>query len=194
MTRLFQITQRHYEIIIKQAMDNYPQESGGALGGKEDLIQAVFPISNQYLYARTDTFQITKDDILRAHAFFQKHGLEYYGVYHSHPKGVPYPSKTDLDTGERYHFIIGLKDRNKPILNAFECQSYNVTQILIHVVSMKGFDIVDIHAKSKPALVHQGMVQEEIGLHDMLNQIRRENPRYPKLKSQKPGSEFSTMA
>ena len=35
--------------------------------------------------------------------FFLKHGLHYYGVYHSHPNGIAVPSQTDIDTKQQYH-------------------------------------------------------------------------------------------
>ena len=67
---VFIITQRHYEIIVQQAVKNYPEESGGFLGGENNTIKAILPVFNQHLYDRTKTYAITDDDILRAHRFF----------------------------------------------------------------------------------------------------------------------------
>ena len=55
-SRVFKITKRHYDTITKQAIDNLPQEVGGFLGGKEDVIQAILPMFNKHLFNKTDTF------------------------------------------------------------------------------------------------------------------------------------------
>ena len=106
MSKQFKITQRHYDIIIKQSRDNLPQESGGFLGGKNGLIQAILPNFNMFEGNRTDTFGLTQEDMLRAHEFFQKHNLTFYGVYHTHPNGIPFPSTGDLKTNQKHHFIL----------------------------------------------------------------------------------------
>ena len=44
---MFTISQRQYDIVIKQALDNYPYETGGAFVGDENVIKGVMPIYNQ---------------------------------------------------------------------------------------------------------------------------------------------------
>ena len=73
----FKITQRHYDIIIKQVKDNFPYESGGFIGGKGGLISAIYPVFNQDISNKKDVFAVYNEDIERAHLFFNKHGLEY---------------------------------------------------------------------------------------------------------------------
>ncbi|MFC1771239.1 Mov34/MPN/PAD-1 family protein, partial [Candidatus Margulisiibacteriota bacterium] len=121
MIESFAITQRHYDLIVEQAQKNFPQEVGGFLGGNEEgQIQGILPLFNMFLFDKTGTFVITGDDLERAHGFFAKHNLQYYGLYHSHPQGAPYPSIADINSRQKYHFILGLSDINTPILNAFE--------------------------------------------------------------------------
>ena len=111
----FKITKRHYDIIINQGHTNWPQECGGFLGGKDMTISAILPTFNSHLYNKTDTFAITSEDIHRAHAFFEQHGLEYYGVYHTHPKATAEPSDQDLRNIQRYMFIISYLNKKHPI-------------------------------------------------------------------------------
>ena len=59
----FNITKRHYDILIKQVQDNFPYESGGFVGGKDFLISAIFPVFNKDYSNKTDVFAITMDDI-----------------------------------------------------------------------------------------------------------------------------------
>ncbi|MFC1754056.1 Mov34/MPN/PAD-1 family protein [Thermoproteota archaeon] len=143
---VFKITRRHYDIIAGQAKANFPQESGGFFGGRDNTIQAILPVSNQYLFNRTDTFMMTSDDCLRAHAFFKKHKLEYYGFYHSHPQGVPYPSLQDVNTKQHYHLIIGLKEPDKPVMAMYEIMGTTVIPIQLELME-SAYDVKDIHAE-----------------------------------------------
>ena len=68
-----QITQRHYDIVIKQGFDNLPYEAGGFMGGKNDLVQALLPIYNKHDDNRRDNFVFYSNDLERAHSFFQSH-------------------------------------------------------------------------------------------------------------------------
>ncbi|MCP4049738.1 MAG: hypothetical protein GY730_03420 [bacterium] len=198
----FQITRRHYDLIIKQVLTNYPQESGGFVGGKDGLIKGVLPVHNQYLFARHDTFAITSNDLLRAYSFFEKHGLDYYGLYHSHPKGVPYPSKQDLKSRQRYHFIIGLRNPEYPVFYAFEVQGDDIIRVPLDVIENTGFSSIDIHSgKNKKDKKFgnfnkvKSLQEEADDLNTMIENIKQNKPRY---KKRRPGhngkSSFSTDA
>lgn len=109
------------------------------------MISAIQPIFNQHLYSKVATFAFTGEDIIRAHEFFKKHNLDYYGLYHTHPKGVAYPSQADIDTGHRYHFILSLRDPESPVFAAYFIQDRMPIHIPLEVIPDKGFDQVDIH-------------------------------------------------
>ena len=107
----FKITEKHYAKIIKQGKDNLPYETGGFLGGKDGVICGLLPTFNKDWDQNKDVYALHDEDLLRAHTFFKKHGLIYYGVYHTHPKGISYPSEADIATGQQYHFIIACLSR-----------------------------------------------------------------------------------
>ncbi len=194
MINLFKITKRHYDIMVKQALDNLPQESGGFLGGKEGFIQAILPIFNQHLYNRTDTFSFTPEDVQRAHAFFEKHGLSYIGMYHSHPKGAPVPSEPDINSRQPCHFIIGCRDTKNPVMRAYLIQGKTVIPVPIEIVDGPNIEVVDPKAKkeTKPPVV----IDEAEELNAKLNMMVQEKKvQYPKLDPKdKTSSDFSTLA
>ncbi len=191
---MFKITRKHYEIIINQARANYPRESGGFLGGKDGLVQAILPVYNKYIYAQHDTFALSSDDLLRAHEFFKKHDLDYYGFYHTHPKGAPYPSGQDVRSGQRFHFIIGMQDVNNPVLNAFAIKGDKVSQVLIELVENDAFQSVDIYT-GKPKNKTDIIQAEEDKLQYMIERIKRNKPKYKKRKPRSgENSSFSTAA
>lgn len=196
---MFKITKRHYDLIIHQALANYPQESGGFLGGRDFVIQAILPVFNQYLYDRQNTFAVSADDKMRAYKLFEKHHLEYFGCYHTHPNGAPIPSKQDLKNKDKFHFIIGLKNPKKPLLCVYSFMHGNVEQIPITVVPTEEFSIVDIHAKPSeisPHWVSKGktLEQEMSLLYDQMEAIKHNKTHYQKGDPMTDQSSFSTSA
>ena len=190
----FIITERHYHIIIKQAIDNLPQESGGFLGGKDGKILAILPTFNKHLYNKTDTFGITSEDIQRAYTFFAENKLEYYGVYHTHPNGIAEPSDADIRTGQRYHFIIGLSNPENPEFAAFEVFGKRVERVQIQVKNNKGVSVIDL--KSNQTHLSEGDFHHEAAhLHNLIENIKKDRKDYPRLSPRKGSpSDFSTLA
>ena len=180
---------------MRQAQACYPQESGGFLGGRDNTILGVLPVPNKHLYNRTETFALSDSDIDTAYRFLVKHRLEYLGVYHSHPRGIPYPSAQDLMHHQKYLFIVGLQDRYNPDLYAWRVENGKVSQEDIKIVSDYGITVVDIKT-GKPQL-SQGADRGQMDqLAEMIDQmIEGRCPDYPKLdpKSWDAGS-FSTLA
>jgi proteasome lid subunit RPN8/RPN11 len=204
MADLYAITQRHYNIIIKQGIDNLPQEAGGFFGGKEGVIQAILPMGNQFLYDRTGTFAVSSEDIGRAHDFFAKHGLEYYGMYHTHPKGAPSPSKADIQTRNRYHIIIALSNPQQPIVAAFEVQGNHAHPLSLKILQESQYRAIDIHApkekdqdKEKTANLEKGkgLHKEAEELGQLIQNIKENKSQYKKEDPhQHSDSSFSTSA
>jgi proteasome lid subunit RPN8/RPN11 len=176
--KIFVITQRHYEMIVQLAVKNYPEESGGFLGGQENMIKAVFPVFNQQLYDRHKSFGITSDDILRAHRFFQKHGLEYYGVYHTHPQGEPTPSFQDLKTRQKYHFIVSLNDINNPQFAAYSVFGLTFRRVPIKVIDNKGITVLDL--QQNQSQVPAGPMESEwLRLSELIRKMKKGIYTYP---------------
>ena len=169
------ISKRHYDLVIKQAYDNHPQECGGFLGGKDDKILAVFPIFNQHLYNKTDTFAVSSEDVTRAHAFFQKHGLNYFGVYHTHPNATAEPSAQDLNHIQRYMFIIGMVQFKQPDFAAYSVTGKQYKRLPLEIVDHQ--NVVDIQSgssadsKAPPKQVQSSYIEEINTLDSQLNQV-----------------------
>lgn len=198
----FQITQKHYDTIRKQGYDNLPYEMGGYLGGNEDgLVMAILPIFNQHDDGRKDNFVFTTDHTISAHQFFQKHNLNYFGLYHSHPKGIAYPSQADINTGHRYHFIMSFKDKENPVFNAFKIIDNKPIQVPFKVISNKGFSSLEkgetvqrIKNKFSP---QQSPTEDREDLEERISNIISEKPnQYKRISPRQDveGSDFSTMA
>lgn len=192
---MFVITERQYNIVMKQAQACYPQETGGFLGGRENTILGVLPIPNKCLYDRTEVFAISQEDIETAYHFLVKHKLEYLGVYHSHPRGVPYPSDQDLAHYQKYLFIIGLRDRYNPELYAWKVEGGRVYAEDIKIISDIGVTVIDIRT-GKPKLSENVTPQEMDRLAQMIDDwVSGKEPIYPRLDPKNwDASTFSTFA
>lgn len=204
----FRITRKHYNTILEQGIKNLPEESGGFLGGYNQTITGILPIFNQYLYNRTDTFGFTSEDIQLAHRFFAKHGLSYYGLYHTHPKGIAYPSQADINSGQLYHFILSLQNQDYPVFSAFHIHRNQPISIPLHIISDKGFSSVNLNETPQASLLSNrpsGSLrfdrpmtpeEEKSFLHQKIQDIKNETPlQYPLLKPKDTQqSDFSTLA
>lgn len=190
---MFTITRRQYDLIMHQAQACFPQESGGILGGREDVILGILPVFNQNLYDRTTQFGMTADDIDRGFRFLEKYNLNYYGIYHSHPKGIPYPSKQDLSHGQKYLFIIGLQDRFNPQLIAWEIEKGEPVQVPIRVVDDKLVEEMYLSPEN-PRLADVAEPDELVRLAKMIDDIIHKRIEYPKDAPTWDSSSFSTTA
>ncbi|MBU0580675.1 MAG: M67 family metallopeptidase [Candidatus Margulisbacteria bacterium] len=193
---MFVITEHQYSIIMEQAQTAYPEETGGFLGGKAGEILGVLPVSNKNIEGdRKKEFGLIGEDIQRAHDFFKKHGLAYLGVYHSHPKGIAYPSDQDLKNMQKHLFIISLKDRYNPEFRAYTVENRQVIPEDIKIVDDRHTTVIDI-TTGKPKLSQNVLEAEMIKLSIMIEDIIDRKKRYPKLapSNKWEASSFNTVA
>ena len=192
---MFIITERQYNIIMKQAQACYPQESGGILGGRENTILAVLPLVNKNLYDKTQAFQLWQDDLDRGYRFLEKYSMDYLGIYHSHPHGVPYPSEQDLSHHQKHLFIVGLQDRYNPELYAWRVADNKVFAEDIKIISDIGITVIDV-TTGQPKLSENVTKTELNRLAHLINDfIAGRSPSYLKMEPIKwDASTFSTLA
>lgn len=194
----FKITQRHYDIIIKQVQDNFPYESGGFVGGNDYFISAIFPTFNKDHSNKTDVFSISRDDIERAHLFFEKHGLTYYGAYHSHPKGAAIPSEQDLKNIQNYLFIISLRDFDNPDFAAYKVTGIQkADRVPLTILSNSKFDVKDIHGGGKKSPETKFIMpdyEDQQLLNNQIHQVFEGDADYKKQIRTNDDGDFSTLA
>ena len=198
----FTITQRQYDIIIDHVKKNYPYEAGGFVGGLNNQIRAVLPVLNQDISNKQDVFAVFPQDIERAHLFFQKHGLVYFGIYHSHPKGAAIPSQQDLTHVQKHLFIISLRHFEKPDFAAFQVVGHQrAERVDLTIVSDQSFSVKDIQSsKSDPKSGFVGQnIRPDYGdtqfLSKQLDNIFDQRSEYKKdYRHEGDSGDFSTLA
>lgn len=199
MINRFQITLKHYRTIVKQGIQNLPTESGGFVGGLDGVITGILPIFNQYLTDKTGTFGFTGEDVERAHTFFKKNSLDYYGLYHTHPKGIAYPSKADIQTGMKYHFILSLRNPDSPEFAAFEIVNQEPVFIPIETIPDTGYESISILSENinqNDPFRERTPNEDAEHLSSLITNLKEEKKnQYPKMPPKyKDRSDFSTLA
>jgi proteasome lid subunit RPN8/RPN11 len=191
---MFIITQHQYDLIMQQAQENYPYETGGVLCGSSDgVIKGVMPLYNQASGDQRKEFGLSADDMLRGHEFAKKHGLIFFGVYHTHPNGIAYPSDQDISNNQRFLFIISLRDRYNPEFAAYSVlPGRAVIREDIQVINDNGVTVIDINT-GQPKLSEHVSTLEMQKLHTLIDAIVEERAKYPRLapKNKFEASRFS---
>lgn len=106
-----------YARIKAHSILTYPHECCGLLIGRKidaatwGVVKA-FPARNAHRERKSDRYEIEPHVILTAINGARAQGMEWIGVYHSHPNGLPMPSPTDSETAWEglIYLIVGISD------------------------------------------------------------------------------------
>jgi proteasome lid subunit RPN8/RPN11 len=81
--------------LVGHARNGVPNEACGLLGGRDGVVTSFHPVRNadQSPYRYT----VHPDDMVRVWALLEDADDEIVGIYHSHTKSAPYPSRTDVE-------------------------------------------------------------------------------------------------
>ncbi len=90
--------------IIEHAAARSPREVCGLLAGKGVLISLALPVANVAAKPEQE-FALAPDEQLRGLKQIDAHGLDWLGVYHSHPSTPPIPSRSDIAGATDYTLL-----------------------------------------------------------------------------------------
>jgi desampylase len=119
--------------LVRQEPD---RECCGLLAGQGGIITHVFPAEN-VASDPARNYEIAPSEIIRLMREFRAAGLEFLGIYHSHPDGENQPSSRDLELAyysEEAYFIVSPRpDAPKPV-RAFSIRDRRATELKIEIV------------------------------------------------------------
>ncbi len=111
-------------------------ECCGLLAGRGGVITHAFPAENVAANPAT-SYEIAPKEVFEMMREFRAAGLEFLGIYHSHPKGDNAPSARDIEQAyyseESYFIISPQPDAPKPV-RAFSIRDGRATELEIQVV------------------------------------------------------------
>lgn len=127
------------DMILTQMMDLALQVPGleccGLLAGKEGAITRIFAASNAM--ASATEYAIAPKELFLSMREIRRAGLEFMGIYHSHPNGDNKPSARDIDQAYypdvAYFILSPRKDSAKPI-RAFSIRDGKSAELDIQIV------------------------------------------------------------
>ena len=116
-----------YEIILKHASENLPEEACGLVAGnkegKDKFIEKVYCLTN--IDHSNEHFSLDPKEQLAAVKDMRANGLVPLGNWHSHPESPSRPSEEDkrlaYDSTASY-MILSLMDNESPVLNSFHIE------------------------------------------------------------------------
>lgn len=127
-----------YEAMLATAIDGYPLEACGLLGGVPGTsrIDAFCPAHN--IDESAKTYAIGPAGFADAESRFGPLGLEIVGVMHSHTHTDAYPSPTDIDRADNpflegwKYVIVSLRDE-VPVLRSYVLDGREVVEELVEL-------------------------------------------------------------
>jgi proteasome lid subunit RPN8/RPN11 len=123
-----------------QVQQHPHQESCGLLAGRENLITRVFPATNAAINPAT-SYEIAIPQLFELMREIRAAGLDFLGIYHSHPNGKNEPSPRDISLAyypDAAYFILSpLADAPHPV-RAFSIREGCVKEFEIQIVPSEG--------------------------------------------------------
>jgi proteasome lid subunit RPN8/RPN11 len=125
--------------VLTRMMDVVLQERHleccGLLAGKDGAITRIFPATNGA--ASATEYSIPPRELFQSMREIREAGLEFMGIYHSHPNGDNKPSARDIDEAyypDAAYFILSpRKDAAKPV-RAFSIRDGKTEELNIQIV------------------------------------------------------------
>jgi proteasome lid subunit RPN8/RPN11 len=123
-------------LILKHALSLTDAECCGLLAGHDGVISSTFPASNA-LHSAT-AFEIAPADLFTSLKRMRAVGLDFLGIYHSHPTSENTPSPTDIERAfypDTAYFIVSPQPNAEKPIRAFRIREGEVTELEIEVIT-----------------------------------------------------------
>lgn len=117
---MLQMAKSIYERIIGRAREGFPFEVCGILGGKGNIVSAIYPMTNTD--ASRDHFMMDPREQFSVVKALRSQELEMLAVYHSHPETPARLSDEDIRlalTPDISYVIVSLAEPSAPEVRSF---------------------------------------------------------------------------
>ena len=124
-----------FKEIVEHGLREFPNEACGLLAGRDGRAVRFYAMRNAD--ASPATYRLDPAEQLRVFDELEREGLELFGIVHTHTHSEPYPSETDRRQAfypESLYLILGLADRERPVLRAFRIVEGEVTEEELRIV------------------------------------------------------------
>ncbi len=115
------LSEREKDQLVGHSRREYPDEACGILAGKGERVQKIYQMINADKSTRT--FFMDPREQLRVMKEIRSSGLDFIGIYHSHPESRAFPSTHDVKLAyypDVWYVIISLRDKDNPEIKAYK--------------------------------------------------------------------------
>jgi proteasome lid subunit RPN8/RPN11 len=125
--------------MVAQALEELPNEACGIIAGKDGEATKLYRTGNSE--ASPFRYTIDPNDLLSASREMDRNDWDVLVIYHSHVASEAYPSPTDVRLAQwpgsdppadlfpgAYYVLVSLKDRDAPVVRAFQISAGEVTE------------------------------------------------------------------
>jgi proteasome lid subunit RPN8/RPN11 len=125
---MLRLPESAYLALVGHALDGYPLEACGLLGGLGERVDLFYPCRNAAESSKV--YEIDPRDHLRADRDAEARGLEVVGVVHSHTHTDPYPSPTDVAQAPdpSWHYAIVSLREAEPMVRSYRIADGTITE------------------------------------------------------------------
>jgi [CysO sulfur-carrier protein]-S-L-cysteine hydrolase len=135
MLSSIRIRQHILSALGKEATKNPAQECCGLLAGRDEIISEIFPAQNAHANPATG-YEIAPQELFRVMKKLRDEKLQLLGIYHSHPRGENFPSRTDVERAfypETPYFILSPLPTAPNPVRAFLIRDGRITELKIEI-------------------------------------------------------------
>jgi [CysO sulfur-carrier protein]-S-L-cysteine hydrolase len=119
--------------IVAHAREGVPNEACGLIGGRDAVATSFHPVRNAD--ASPYRYTVHPDDLVRVWGLLEDADDAIVGIYHSHTKSAPYPSRTDVELAtwpDAAYLIVSL--RSDPAeLAAFRIAEGRIEELALEI-------------------------------------------------------------
>jgi proteasome lid subunit RPN8/RPN11 len=111
-------------------------ECCGLMGGADGVVTRVYPAPN--VLASATAYEIAPEEMFRIMREMRADGVQFMGIYHSHPCGENYPSPSDVARAfypDAIYFIVSPAENAPRPLRAFRIRNGIVTELRVKSVA-----------------------------------------------------------
>lgn len=122
---------------MEHAQSERVRECCGLLAGRDGVITRAFPAEN-VAADPTKNYELAPKEIVRLLREFRVQGLEFLGIYHSHPNSDNAPSARDIELAyysEAAYFIVSPQAEAAKPVRAFSIHDGQVVELEIESVA-----------------------------------------------------------
>ena len=132
MSGFISVREEVLDRMVEEARRTPRQECCGLLAGQGGVITAAFPAVN--VLASATAFEIAPEELFRLFREMRAAGLDFLGIYHSHPEGDNSPSSRDVERAyypDVAYFIVSPQRSAPQPIRAFSISNGRVSELAI---------------------------------------------------------------